>query len=49
MRWTEIREQYPDQWLIIDALEAHAEGNRRKPDQMTVVKVCSDGAAAFQR
>jgi hypothetical protein len=49
MRWTEIREQYPDQWLIIDALEAHTEGNRRKLDQMTVVEVCSDGAAAFQR
>jgi hypothetical protein len=49
MRWAEIREQYPDQWLIIDTLEAHTEGDRRKLEQMTVVEVCPDGAAAFQR
>lgn len=49
MRWTDIREQYPDKWLIIEALEAHTEDDRRKLDQVTVVKVCSDGAAAFQR
>ena len=49
MRWTEIREQYPNQWLIVDALEAHTEGDHRKLDQMTVVEVCPDGAAAYQR
>ena len=49
MRWAEIREQYPNQWLIVDALEAHTEGDRRKLDQMTVVEVCSDGAAALSR
>lgn len=49
MRWTEIRQQYPDRWLVIDALAAHTEGNRRKLDQMTVVDVCLDGAAAYQR
>jgi hypothetical protein len=49
MRWAEIRRQYPDQWLVIDALEAHTEGDRRKLEQMTVVEVCPDGATAFQR
>jgi hypothetical protein len=49
MRWSEIREQYPDHWLIVEALEAHTEGGRRTLEQMTVVEVCSDGAAAFQR
>jgi hypothetical protein len=44
MRWTEIRQQYPDQWLIIDALEAHTEDDRRKLDQITVVEVCPNGA-----
>jgi hypothetical protein len=47
MRWAEIREQYPNQWLIVDALEAHTEGDRRKLDQMTVVEVCPDGATAL--
>ena len=49
MRWTEIRKQYPNQWLIIDALEAHTEGDRRRLDQMTVVEVCIDGETAYQR
>ena len=49
MRWAEIRQQYPDQWLVIDALEAHTEGEHRKLDQMTVVEVCPDGAAAYRR
>ena len=49
MRWAEIRERYPNQWLIVDALEAHTEGDRRKLDQMTVVEVCPDGAAALRR
>lgn len=45
MRWTEMRQQYPEQWLIIDAPEAHTEGDRWKLEQMTVVEVCPDGAA----
>jgi hypothetical protein len=49
MRWTEIRQQYPDRWLIVDALEAHTEGDQRRLDQMTVVEVCPDGTAAWQR
>lgn len=49
MRWAEIREQYPEQWLIIDALEAHTEGDRRRLEQITVVEVCRDGAEALQR
>ncbi len=49
MHWTEIRQQYPDQWLVIDALKAHTEENRRKLDQMTVVEICPDGATAYER
>ena len=49
MRWAEVREQYPEQWLVIDALEAHTEGDRRKLDQITVVEICPDGAETFQR
>ena len=29
MRWDEIKEAYPDQWLILEALEAHSEGGLR--------------------
>ena len=29
MRWSDVRTTYPNQWLVIEALEAHTEGNQR--------------------
>ncbi len=51
MRWAEIREQHPGQWLIIEALKAHTTttSGRRKLEQMAVVKICPDGAEAYQQ
>ena len=48
MQWHEIREKYPDQWLVIEALAAHTEQEQRQLDQITVVHTCEDGAAALQ-
>ena len=49
MRWPEVRETYPSQWLVIEALEAHTENDRRILDRIAVVELCSDGASAMQR
>jgi adenine-specific DNA methylase len=49
MRWSEIRASHPEQWLVIEALEARSEGGRRILDRIAVVEVCADGAAAMQR
>lgn len=48
MRWTEVRQAYPDHWLVIEALEAHTEGNRRMLDRIAVVETSPDGASAMQ-
>jgi len=48
MVWAEIRKAYPDQWLIIEAIEAHTEDDRRLLDRVAVVESCSDGTAAMQ-
>ena len=49
MQWPEIRNAYPDQWLVIEALEAHTTPDRHRIlDRLAVVDRCSDGAAAFQ-
>ena len=29
MRWEEIRQHYPQQWLLVEALKAHSEDNKR--------------------
>lgn len=48
MRWSEVRAAYPDQWLVIEALGAYSEGNRRILDHITVVEVCPDSVTAMQ-
>lgn len=49
MRWQEVRAAYPDQWLVIEALEAHSEAERRILDKIAVVETCADGESAMQR
>ena len=49
MQWPEIRKAYPDQWLIVEALEAHTTPDRQRVlDRLAVVELCPDGSAAFQ-
>lgn len=37
MLWVEVKRAYPNQWVIIEAIEAHTEGVKRIISQMTVV------------
>lgn len=48
MLWTDIRQIYPDQWLIIEALEAHTEAEQRHLDRIAVIETCPDGETALQ-
>lgn len=49
MQWTEIREKYPNQWLLVEALRAHSEDDKRLVDELSVVDVFPDSGAALQR
>ncbi|HID50949.1 MAG TPA: hypothetical protein EYP41_02785 [Anaerolineae bacterium] len=50
MNWSEIRAAYPEQWLIVEALEAHTTAdNQRIPDRLAVIETCPDGSSAMQR
>jgi len=49
MQWSEVRKAYPDQWLIIEALQAHTTPHgRRILDKLAVIERCSDGKAAME-
>jgi hypothetical protein len=48
MQWQEIREHYPQQWLLIEAIKAHSDANVRVLEQLAVVGTFSDSAAALQ-
>jgi len=49
MRWSEVRAFHPDQWLVVEAVEAHSETDRRVFDRIGLVELCSDGRAAMKR
>jgi hypothetical protein len=49
MRWSEICASHPDQWLVVEALEARSDNNHRFFDRVTVVEVCPDGRTAMKR
>lgn len=48
MRWSDVRAAYPNQWLVIEALEAHSDEDQRHIDRIAVIETCTDGAAAMQ-
>jgi hypothetical protein len=48
MIWQEVREAYPDQWFVVEALGAHSEGNQRLLDRIAVIEACLDGASVMQ-
>lgn len=49
MQWADVRMTYPDQWLVIEALEAHSAHNHRIFDQIAVIEACADGPTTMKR
>ena len=48
MQWQEIREHYPQQWLLVEAIKAHSETNVRVVEQLAVVESFSDSVTAMK-
>ncbi len=48
MQWQEIRNHYPQQWLLLEAIKAHSEANKRILEQLAVVGTFSDSVAALK-
>lgn len=49
MNWSEVQRVYADRWLIIEALDAHTEGNQRLLDRIAVIETCPDATTAMER
>ena len=48
MQWQDIRRHYPDQWLLVEAIKAHSENDRRILDELAVVDTFGDSDAAMK-
>jgi hypothetical protein len=49
MKWTEIRAQYPNQWLLIEAVQAHSEAGERILEDLNALESFSDSVAAMHK
>jgi hypothetical protein len=48
MEWKQVRNNYPHQWLLVEAIQAHSELGKRILEQLTVVNVFPDAQAAMK-
>jgi hypothetical protein len=47
MQWSEIRQRYPDQWLLVEAIAARSAGGKRILEDLAVVETFPDPKAAL--
>lgn len=48
MQWQEICKHYPQQWLLVEAIKAHSEADRRILEQLAVVGAFPDSTTAMK-
>lgn len=49
MQWKEVKETYPDKWVVFEAIDAHSENNYRIVDDIAVIDYFNDSMEAFRR
>ncbi len=49
MKWQEVREKFPHQWLVLEAVKSHSEGDVWVADDLAVLDSLEDGGAAMRR
>lgn len=48
MNWQDIRSTHPNRWLLVEALRAHSEAQRRLLDDLVVLDAYDDSAVALR-
>ncbi len=48
MNWQKIREHYPRQWLLVEAIKARSEKGKRLLDQISVIDTFPDSITAMK-
>ncbi len=49
MKWTEIREKYPEKWILVEALKARTKADKRILDQLNVLGSFKNSTTALQK
>ena len=49
MQWQNVRQHYPNQWLLIEASNATSQGNKRIVNQLAVLGTFTDSTQALKK
>ena len=48
MTWSDVRQHYPHQWLLVEALQARSELGKRQLEKLAVVDAFPEGETALR-
>lgn len=48
MKWEKIREQYPEQWVLVEATSAYSENSIRYMDELSVISNFPESTIAWR-
>ena len=48
MQWQAVRDHFPSQWLLVEAIKAHSDGNKRILDDIAVIDIFADSLSALK-
>ena len=49
MHWQEIRDRYPEQWVLVEALDGRTEGEKRIVEDLSLIDTFPDSMEGFER
>ena len=49
MKWQEIRKNYPQRWLLVEAIKAYSEADKRILEEISVVGTFGDSQTAMRK
>lgn len=49
MRWNEVQERFPDEWVVLEATKASSKEGQRFIEEMTVIDSFDDSVKALKR
>ncbi|MGG4207678.1 hypothetical protein ABEW60_25420 [Paenibacillus jamilae] len=49
MRWEEVKERFPNEWVVLEATKAYSKDGQRFIEEMTVIDTFGDSTDAFKR
>lgn len=48
MKWEQVREQYPEQWVLVEAISAYSENSIRFLEEVAVISNFPDSTLAWK-